>query len=64
MGVAAQHLGIDVARAIQGFVVWGGTPGGTEAFYSKISDPTEVAKNVVYITMTLVADSFVVCFRI
>ncbi|KAI0820502.1 hypothetical protein BC628DRAFT_1422839 [Trametes gibbosa] len=57
--LSVAHLGIDVARAIQGFVIWGGTPGGTEAFYAKISDPTEVAKNVVYITMTLVADSFV-----
>ena len=41
-------------------MVWGKNPGGTDAFYSRISDPTEVAKNVLYITMTLVADSFVV----
>ena len=34
-------------------------PGGTTAFYSVISSPTEVAKNVLYITNTLIADSFV-----
>ena len=34
-------------------------PGGTTAFYSVISSPTEVAKNVLYITNTLIADTFV-----
>ncbi|KAH9900690.1 hypothetical protein C8Q73DRAFT_742550 [Cubamyces lactineus] len=57
--LAVAHLAIDVTRAVEGFVVWGKNPGGTDAFYGRISDPTEVAKNVLYITMTLVADSFV-----
>ncbi|KAI0632632.1 hypothetical protein C8Q77DRAFT_1118742 [Trametes polyzona] len=57
--LSVAHLAIDVVRAIEGFVVWGGTPGGTNAFYGKISDPTEVAKNAVYVTMTLVGDTFV-----
>ncbi|KAI8992744.1 hypothetical protein BD414DRAFT_482056 [Trametes punicea] len=54
------HLAVDVVRAVQGFVVWGGRQAnGAEAFYDRVSDPTEVAKDVIYITMTLVADSFV-----
>ncbi|KAI0669111.1 hypothetical protein C8Q78DRAFT_1071091 [Trametes maxima] len=57
--LSVAHLAIDVVRAVQGFVVWGGTPNGTNSFYARISDPTEVAKNVIYISMTLVADSFV-----
>ena len=54
-----QHLALDVDRAIQAFVVNGGAPGGTEMFYQTLSNPTEVAKNVIYITMTLVGDTFV-----
>ena len=54
-----QHLALDVDRAIQAFVVNGGVPGGTEMFYQTLSNPTEVAKNVIYITMTLVGDTFV-----
>ena len=54
-----QHLALDVDRAIQAFVVNGGTPNGTLTFYSTLSNPTEVAKNVIYITMTLVGDTFV-----
>ncbi|KAI0655778.1 hypothetical protein C8Q70DRAFT_415098 [Cubamyces menziesii] len=58
--LSVAHLAIDVVRAVQGFVVWGARQAdGAEAFYNIVSDPTEVAKDVVYITMTLVADSFV-----
>ncbi|KAI9061933.1 hypothetical protein FKP32DRAFT_1612869 [Trametes sanguinea] len=57
--LSVAHLAIDVVRAVQGFVVWGQKPNGTNEFYAIISSPTEVAKNVIYISMTLVADSFV-----
>ena len=40
-------------------MVEGNKPNGTLNFYSVISSPTEVAKNVLYISMTLIADSFV-----
>ncbi|KAI1793605.1 hypothetical protein LXA43DRAFT_196949 [Ganoderma leucocontextum] len=53
------HLAIDVQRADQAFVVKGGTPGGTTDFFNTLNNPTLVAKNVVYITMTLVGDTFV-----
>ena len=59
-GTRDQHLAIDVTRAIRGFAVGGQTVGGTEAFYARVNDPTDVAKNAVYLVMTLLADSFVV----
>lgn len=40
-------------------MVNGETPGGTTTFYNTISSPTEVAKDAIYITMTLIADTFV-----
>ncbi|KAM5545500.1 hypothetical protein V8D89_000837 [Ganoderma adspersum] len=57
--LSVAHLALDVDRAIQAFVVNGGIAGGTEMFYQTLSNPTEVAKNVIYITMTLVGDTFV-----
>ena len=53
-------MALDVQRAIVGFVDNGGVPGGTEAFYLRLDNPTEVAKSVIFITMTLAGDSFVV----
>lgn len=55
----SQHLCIDVQRAVEGFVVQGGKENGTLDFYSRLNNPTHVAKNVIYITMTLVGDTFV-----
>lgn len=38
----------------------GGKPDGTLNFYLRLNNPTHIAKNVIFITMTLVGDSFVV----
>ncbi|KAI0328846.1 hypothetical protein GY45DRAFT_1372082 [Cubamyces sp. BRFM 1775] len=57
--LSVAHLAIDVTRAIRGFAVGGQTVGGTEAFYARVNDLTDVAKNAVYLVMTLLADSFV-----
>ena len=38
----------------------GGTPDGTLDFYERLNNPTHIAKNVIFITMTLVGDGFVV----
>ena len=40
-------------------MVEGGKPDGALTFYSTLNDPTLVAKDTIYITMTIVADSFV-----
>ncbi|KAI0640930.1 hypothetical protein C8Q79DRAFT_423466 [Trametes meyenii] len=53
------HLAFDVQRAVDGFVVHGGTPRGTLDFYNRLSNPTHVGKSVLYITQTLVGDTFV-----
>ncbi|KAI0753775.1 hypothetical protein C8Q74DRAFT_336231 [Fomes fomentarius] len=53
------HLVLDVQRAVVGFVNEGGKPDGTLAFYGRLSNPTHVAKSVIFITMTLVGDGFV-----
>ncbi|TFK90719.1 hypothetical protein K466DRAFT_484278 [Polyporus arcularius HHB13444] len=57
--LSVTHLCIDVVRAVQGFVDEGGKPDGTLNFYSDLANPTHVAKNVIYITMTIVGDTFV-----
>ncbi|KAI0324274.1 hypothetical protein GY45DRAFT_432128 [Cubamyces sp. BRFM 1775] len=58
--LSVTHLTIDVVRAVRGFAVWGqNIAGGANAFYSIISDPTQVAKDAVYIITTLIADCFV-----
>ncbi|RDX48938.1 hypothetical protein OH76DRAFT_1351387 [Lentinus brumalis] len=57
--LALAHLCFDVQRAVDGFIVHGGTPTGTNEFYSWLSNPTHVGKSVIYITQTLVGDCFV-----
>ncbi|OBZ74586.1 hypothetical protein A0H81_05090 [Grifola frondosa] len=54
------HLGIDLHRAIEGFIVFSHTPEGAIGFFLTLSDPTHVGKNVIYSTQTLVGDGFVV----
>lgn len=54
-----QHLAIDVHRADRAFVVEGGKPNGPKDFFDTLSNPTLVVKDVVYVTMTLVGDTFV-----
>ena len=53
-------MAFDVQRALDGFVTHGGTPTGTLDFYSRLSNPTHVIKSIIYITQTVVGDSFVV----
>ncbi|OBZ74463.1 hypothetical protein A0H81_05112 [Grifola frondosa] len=53
------HLGLDVHRAIQGFIDEGGSPDGTTIFFNGIDNPTHVTKSIIFITQTLVGDSFV-----
>ena len=54
-----QHLAIDVQRADQGLVVHGNSPNGSTDFFNTLSNPTLVAKDVIYITQTLLGDAFV-----
>ena len=56
---ALQHLTIDVQRADKAFVAHGGVPGGSADFFNTLSNPTVVAKDVIYVTQTLIGDTFV-----
>ncbi|KAJ8502153.1 hypothetical protein ONZ51_g158 [Trametes cubensis] len=56
--LSVAHLVLDMTRAIRGFTVEGQTASNTEAFYARISDPTNVATNTIYLVTTLLADSF------
>jgi hypothetical protein len=52
-----QHWIIDIVRASQAFI---DSPEGAIAYYDLVSNPLEAAKDGVYITVTLVADHFMV----
>ena len=53
-----QHWIIDVIRSVDAFVhLMNGT---ATAYYGNLSNPLQAAKTAVYVTLTLVADSFVV----
>ncbi|KAJ7868890.1 hypothetical protein B0H13DRAFT_2351183 [Mycena leptocephala] len=51
------HWIIDIVRATQGFI---DAPEGAIAYYELVSNPLEAAKDGVYITVTLVADHFMI----
>lgn len=48
---------------LQAFIVEANrTLGGAAAYYANIGNPYSIAKDVTYITQTLVGDSFIVSF--
>lgn len=54
-------MAIDLHRAITGFIDFGDqTAGGSNAFFLNVGERLGIAKDVVYITQTLVGDGFVV----
>lgn len=54
-------MAVNIARIYQGFITIGPfVPGGPEAWFSAVSDPTFVAKSVFYNTQTLILDAVVV----
>lgn len=54
------HMAIDVRRAVEAFINFGDQEsGGSNVFYSNIGERLGIAKDVVYITQTLVGDGFV-----
>ncbi|KAJ7816592.1 hypothetical protein B0H14DRAFT_2602599 [Mycena olivaceomarginata] len=50
------HLIIDILRANQAFVAMDG--GRAEEYYLNLANPLQAAKTAVYVTLTLVGDSF------
>ncbi|KAI0631505.1 hypothetical protein C8Q77DRAFT_141002 [Trametes polyzona] len=61
MVLATAEMAVNIARIYQGFVTIGPfVPGGPEAWFSAVSDPTFVAKSVFYNTQTLILDAVVI----
>ncbi|KAJ7756526.1 hypothetical protein B0H14DRAFT_2977575 [Mycena olivaceomarginata] len=52
------HLIIDILRANQAFVAMDG--GSAEEYYLNLANPLQAAKTAVYVTLTLVGDSFAI----
>lgn len=50
-------MGVVLARAIIGFVLARDQPGGTDAFLAVVSNASNVAKSVLYVTQTILGDS-------
>ena len=56
-----QHLALDMYMLLQAFIVEANrTLGGAVVYYGNIGNPYSIAKDVTYITQTLVGDSFIV----
>ncbi len=53
-------MAIDVKRALQAFVGLAGQTGGLEQYYTKVDSHLHIAKSVMYVSQTVVGDSFVV----
>ena len=54
-------MAIDVHRAVTGFIDFGDREaGGSNTFFLNIGERLGIAKDVVYITQTIVGDGFVV----
>jgi hypothetical protein len=56
----AQHLGLDVDRAFRAFTENTGTPHYPEGYFNILSGAEALAKNSAYVTITLIADAFLV----
>ncbi|KAI0756588.1 hypothetical protein C8Q80DRAFT_1264626 [Daedaleopsis nitida] len=56
--IALVHLGIDVQRAREGFVLRGGLTDGETKFFSNTNATSYVVKSVLYVTQTLLGDAF------
>ncbi|KAJ8497015.1 hypothetical protein ONZ51_g764 [Trametes cubensis] len=59
--LATAEMAVNITRIFEGFVTKGPfVPGGPEAWFSVVSDPTFVAKSVLYNVQTLILDAVVI----
>ncbi|KIY71975.1 hypothetical protein CYLTODRAFT_418354 [Cylindrobasidium torrendii FP15055 ss-10] len=60
--LATVHLVLDIIRAVRAYVYIEG--GSAMLYYLNLADPLQAAKTAIYVTLTLVADGFVIyrCF--
>ncbi|KAF5377127.1 hypothetical protein D9757_008757 [Collybiopsis confluens] len=55
-----QHLGLDVDRAFRAFTDHIDTPNYSKGYYNVLSGAEALAKNSAYVTITLIADAFLI----
>ncbi|KAI0776593.1 hypothetical protein BD413DRAFT_468701 [Trametes elegans] len=58
--LALVHFGINIQRAIDGFVNHAHTSAETTHFYGQLNNPLHVTKSMLFCTQTVVGDSFVI----
>ncbi|PSR71644.1 hypothetical protein PHLCEN_2v12497 [Hermanssonia centrifuga] len=58
--LAIGHMSLDVTRALEAFVGLSGQPGALDVFLATLNNPTHIAKTFLYVTQTMVGDTFVV----
>ncbi|RPD82063.1 hypothetical protein L226DRAFT_564687 [Lentinus tigrinus ALCF2SS1-7] len=56
--LALVHLGLEMYHCFAGFVIHGGTRGGITKYLTNTRNPVFIAKSVVYVTQTLLGDTF------
>jgi len=54
--LSTAHMGINVYRLLQGYVLDNTTPGGAVAFLYSLTEPTQKAKDAIYCTQSLLGD--------
>lgn len=60
ISVSTKHLGLDVDRAFRAFTGNTGTPHFPEGYFNILAGGEALAKNSAYVTITLIADLFLV----
>ncbi|KAJ7202240.1 hypothetical protein C8J57DRAFT_404822 [Mycena rebaudengoi] len=57
--LATMHIGVNYTRILRAFIIYKDEPGGTPAYFNKLSEFTQVFGSAIYVTQTLVGDSVV-----
>jgi len=60
--LATMHIAVNYTRIFKAFIVFKNEPGGPAAFFSQLSEFTQIFGSTIYVTQTLVGDSVVVRF--
>ncbi|KAI5119129.1 hypothetical protein M0805_005735 [Coniferiporia weirii] len=58
--MAIMHISINLHRIITGFTKPSGRQGGSDAYFSNLSDPTYIFTSVIYVIQTFLGDSFAI----
>ncbi|KAJ7360996.1 hypothetical protein DFH08DRAFT_951622 [Mycena albidolilacea] len=57
--LATMHIGVNYTRILRAFIIYKDEPGGTPAYFNKLSEFTQIFGSAIYVAQTLVGDSVV-----